>query len=264
MAKNENMLVVFDPTQETASSVERVKRICQNRGKESNTSVGLLAIGGLSGQKSPPASWRPLTWLSDLQAEFEKVGANCRTFISWNPEWHEDVLALADAHSFDSITLPYRSGDKNIHLSDSFWQVIRQSKVRINMLGSTGVENRKVILVCRNESDPKLAEINQRSLDYAKQVAAENQAEVHVVCSYTDSLKYPDRSNLLRDTGLPNENLHIEHGDAPAAIKKVSDQFNADLLVLAVPKRTDLKTALMGRKLDKIIRAATKDMLFMV
>ena len=129
---------------------------------------------------------------------------------------------------------------------------------------SESTELRKTILVCRNEYDPSLKEINKKTLEYAKDVAKKNGATVHLVSSYQDSSDYPDRGRLATETGLPNNQLHVKIGAPEKVINEVAEQINADLVILAVSKRTDIKTALMGRKMDKIIKTINRDMSLVV
>jgi universal stress protein E len=84
------------------------------------------------------------------------------------------------------------------------------------------------------------------------------------VASYRDSSDYPDRGRLAAETGLPNNQLHVKIGAPEDVINEVASDIDADLVILAVSPRKDLKTALMGRKMDKIIKTINRDMSLVV
>ncbi|MEQ8954575.1 MAG: universal stress protein [Gammaproteobacteria bacterium] len=69
---------------------------------------------------------------------------------------------------------------------------------------------------------------------------------------------------MAAETGLPNNQLHVKIGAPEKVINDVAKKIDADLVLLAVSRRTGIKTALMGRKMDKIIKTIDRDMLLVV
>ncbi|MBL4826632.1 MAG: universal stress protein [Spongiibacteraceae bacterium] len=266
MQNNEKLLVVVDPTVQELYTLERVQTICKNRGAAHYPEVTLFISAAVGkGLKTADAiESRSLSWVSDLQQVFIEMGVKCSSQISWDADWAKAVLKFSEALGVDSIILPHRCGDSKQNLSDDFWYLVRNTTIPVSLLGESQTDKRKVILVCRNTHEASLTDINTRTFEFAKKIAAANHATIHIVSSYPDSLNYPDRGSLLNDTELPNEQLHIKSGSPQHVIAEVAQDIDADLIMLAVSRRNDLKTALMGRKMEKIIKGSNRDMILVV
>lgn len=269
MFDNQKLLVVVDPTEDDRSTLDRVLTICKTRVDETgNYPEVTLFVTAEIGKSANPAEedgYRDLDWVTGLRKPFSDLGVNCKVLLSWSDDWAKSILEMASGHGFTSIVVPYHSGDERQNLSNEFWYLARNTRVPVILTGtSEPTQLRKTILVCRNLHDPSLKAINEKTLGYAKDVAQKNGATVHVVSSYQDSSDYPDRGRLAAETGLPNNQLHVKIGAPEKVISDVAKQIDADLVLLAVSRRTDIKTALMGRKMDKIIKTIDRDMLLVV
>jgi len=264
---NQKLLVVVDPTEDDLSTLDRVLTICKTRvdetGKYPEVTLFVSAeIGKYPGEED---GYRELDWITNLRKPFVDLGVNCKLLLSWTDNWAKSILEMASGNGFTSIVMPYHSGDERQNLSNAFWYLVRNTRVPVILTGTTEpTELRKTILVCRNVQEPGLKEINKKTLGYAKDVAEKNGGTVHLVSSYQDSSDYPDRGRLAADTGLPNNQLHVKLGAPEKVISEVAKEIDADLVLLAVSRRTGIKTALMGRNMDRIIKSIDRDMLLVV
>ncbi len=269
MFDNQKLFVVVDPTEDDLSALERVLTICKTRvdetGKYPEVTLFVTAELGKSANPGKEDGYRDLEWVTNLRKPFVDLGANCKVLLSWTDNWSKSILEMASSGDYTSIVMPFHSGDEKQYLSNEFWHLVRNTKIPVILTGtSESTELRKTILVCRNVHDSGLRKINEKTLAYAKDVAQKQGATVHVVASYRDSSDYPDRGRLAAETGLPNNQLHVKIGAPEDVIHEVADDIDADLVILAVSPRKDLKTALMGRKMDKIIKTINRDMSLVV
>ena len=89
-------------------------------------------------------------------------------------------------------------------------------------------------------------------------MAANNNAELHIVNAYEDSLNYPDRAELANKTQVDTAKIHVRAGDADEVIATLAKELKADLVVLGTRKRS---SRWRGNTSEKIVTKVSCDIL---
>jgi len=80
-----------------------------------------------------------------------------------------------------------------------------------------------------------------------------------VVNAYLDSMLYPDRGRLARETGLDSSNIHVVQGYTDEAIAKVSKDINADAVLIGTLGQTGMSKTIRGNTAERVISALDVD-----
>ena len=109
--------------------------------------------------------------------------------------------------------------------------------------------------------NPKYVELNRNILKVSQMMAQSYGAEKHTVNAFEDTMDYPDRGMLLRETDTKQENLHVQVGDPATIISTVADDIDADIVVIGTLSRKGLRAAMRGNTSEKIIKRLNRDVM---
>lgn len=244
------IFVVVDPSQDKPLALQRVMNIADpNIGDvpeyyQSAKVHIFLAVDSDNTDTSAgnPAIHRPGRWFFDQVVEpLEKSGINFELEMSWSSDWYGSIVQEAERANAELIMLPLVStpSEKGRIFNESIWRLMRTAKSPVMVIRPNSPTQRKVILSAINiqSHKPEYQRLNDLIIERTQGIARAHNAELHFVNAYSDSLHYPDRSQLATKTGVASANIHVKAGNPEDVIAEVAREIGADVVVLGTRTR---------------------------
>lgn len=203
-------------------------------------------------------------WFAELAKQLVAENIPYTAEVFWTEDWHHSILDAVERHGVGLIIMSDYTTEKNQNdLSASKWSLLRVSECPVLIVHPTAKLQRKTILAAVNmqTTNPRYVELNEKILRMSRLIATSYGAEKHVVNAYEDSMEYPDRGRLLRETETPQENVHIQQGNPTTIIATVADDIDADVVVIGTLSRRGIMAAMRGNKSEEIIRRLNRDVM---
>lgn len=267
MAKAERLFVVVDPSDSTHFALERAIRTSKLRGVMPELKIFVAVDSESVDTRAVNDSlFRDQRWFGEaIKAPLAEAGINFVIEVSWSSEWQKSIVMSAQAFAADRIYLPVheRSPSSRFSFSDSKWELLKTADCPVVLVQPNATEQRKTVLAAVNfqalhESQRTL---NESILRWGKEVAEMYEADFHIVNAFVDSMSYPDRGRLVKETGLAAEKIHVESGYTDEAVAKVANELNADLVVMGTLGQNGMIKSRRGNTAAGVIAALTQDIM---
>ena len=256
----ERLFVVVDPTGSTHIALQRAIITAKFR-TPAPTLYIFVAVDSesIDTRATNDALFRNSQWFEDeIHAPLKRQGLDYQIEISWSSEWQRSILKAANRFGADMILLPIQKKKKHtlrLTFSESKWKVLKKATCPVLLVRPDAAEQRKIILAAVNfqaiGDQQKL--LNGNILARGEWLAENYGAELHVVNAYKDSLNYPDRGKLAKETGLPSKNIHVVPGYTDEAVAKTAKDINADLVVMGTLGQTGQTATRRGNTAERVI-----------
>lgn len=242
------IFVVVDPSQDKPLALQRVLSAAKPEKAPEyyrNARVHIFLgvdVDNTDTSASNPAVHRPGRWFFDQVVEpMEQSGLNFELEMSWSSDWYGSIVQEAERANAELIMLPLVSNpsEKGRIFNESIWKLMRTAKSPVMVVRPNSPPERKVILSAINiqSHKPEYQRLNDLIITRTQGVAKQHNAELHFVNAYSDSLNYPDRSQLAAKTGVDSANIHVKSGNPEDVIAEVAKEINADVVVLGTRSR---------------------------
>ena len=194
----------------------------------------------------------------------KQEGLDYQIEISWSSEWQRSILKSANRFGADVILLPIHKKKKHtlrLTFSESKWKVLKKATCPVILVRPGAAEQRKVILAAVNFQGigDQQRLLNANVLTRGKWLAENYGAELHVVNAWKDSMNYPDRGKLAKETGLPSKNIHVVPGYTDEAVAKTASEINADLVIIGTLGQTGQTDTRRGNTAERVISGLDVD-----
>lgn len=264
-----NILVVIDPTQEHQPAFNRAMQTAEETGatlhfylcayKQSENSD---QVSDLIKQEVINEAHQRLDCFSQCA---EEEGIRTSKEVEWDEDWPSAVVAAAARHGSDLViksSFPHSKAKRLLNRT-SDWVILRTSPCPVLLVKREAPWQNKGILAAVDieAGDPEHERLNNAIISFGMQMAGGHEADVHLVNAYQDSLKYPDRSSLLKKSGIPNNNIYIDNGSASDVIIGRATALEVDLVVIGTVARNGVKGTLIGNTAEKILDKLPCDVL---
>ena len=256
----ERVFGVVDPTASTHIALQRAIITAKFRTPAPTLNI-FVAVDSesIDTRATNDALFRNNQWFEDeIHAPLKKQGLDYQIEISWSSEWQRSILKAANRFGADMILLPIQKKKKHtlrLTFSESKWKVLKKAICPVLLVRPDAAEQRKTILAAVNfqaiGDQQKL--LNANILARGEWLAENYGAELHVVNAYKDSLNYPDRGKLAKETGLPSKNIHVVPGYTDEAVAKTAKDINADLVVMGTLGQTGQTATRRGNTAERVI-----------
>jgi universal stress protein E len=122
---------------------------------------------------------------------------------------------------------------------------------------------RKVILAAVNFQAQRdvQQELNKKILAQAKLYAEVYNADLHLINGYLDSMSYPDRGRLVKETGIANDHIHVENGYTSDVVSALAEKINADLIIMGTLGQNGMTKTRRGNTAERLIAAVDTDVM---
>jgi universal stress protein E len=211
---------------------------------------------------------RDQSWFEDvIRRPLEESGLEYVIEVCWCYQWQESIVRSAKSVGASSILLsiPSKVSYRRLTFSESKWNLLKEAGCPVILVRPGASERRKVVLAAVNFQAlrEEQKELNVRLLAHARWFAENYGADFHVVNAYRDSLNYPDRGKLARETGLPPEHIHVRLGYTDEVVSEVAKELSADLVVMGTLGQNGMTKARRGNTAHRVIAGLDMDVMVM-
>ena len=267
MSQQERIFVVVDPSDDKHVALERAIITAGLRSPKARLYVFVGVDNEAVDMRSTnDALFRDQYWFDDqIRKPVSEAGLECEVEISWSHEWQEAIIESAKRFAADFIMLPVhrKTNRRRFTFSEAKWGLLKTAKCPVVLVRPGAKEQRKIVLAAVNFQATRDAqkELNQKILKQGKTTADNYGAEFHVVNAYIDSMLYPDRGKLAKETGLPAERIHVKPGYTDEVVSALAEELEADLLVMGTLGQTGKTKTRRGNTAARVIAAMDVDVM---
>jgi len=210
----------------------------------------------------------------------ELSGVKVKTDVVWEKSFERWVISRCDQKSFDMV---FKSGSRteSFLYTPSDWQLMRHCPEPVMIVGDNSWKEGGVILAALDlgSSSEKTLNMNEDILRQAIKLGKSTNSEVHTCYSMAipkalaelDSidpkayeLKMKERLDpvvlrLINEAGLDRSRLHLVSGKPDKEICRISDEINADVVMIGNKTRTSLRGRLMGNTAESVLHKVSAD-----
>lgn len=265
MKIEEKILLVVDPTDAQHAALDRLLLALPTRNPMPEVYV-LVVIDTetVDTRATNDNLFRDQSWFEDtIRKPLETLGVNYTLGVSWSTQWQQAILSEAKHFGADSIMLPFHERKNRLRLtfSESKWDLFKTADCPVVLLRPQGKAERKIVLAAVNFQATRdtQRELNETILTMGKNLEQAYDAELHVVNGYLDSMLYPDRGRLARETGVQAERIHVEQGYTDEVVSAVAKQINADLVIIGTLGQTGASKTRRGNTAERVITSLETD-----
>ena len=264
------ILIVVDPTQDSAVALDRAivtaGLIANTPGAPNKRHMHILVAADMDNNDTSAKNARmrrDRTWFTDeLLAPLENSNLEYSLEVSWSADWYGSILKAATDYGADMIMLPLmkKPSTADWFFTESVWRLMRTAGCPVLIVQPQAQSKRAVILAAVNFQSHKkeYQTLNDMIIERGQWISETYGAEMHVVNAYSDSLNYPDRSQLAQRTAVDTANIHVRQGDPDTVISQVAAEVNADIVVIGTRSRF---SRWRGNTAEKIVTGVHCDIL---
>jgi len=265
-----NLFVVYDPTRDEQPALERAVVIAE----ELSSSLHVFACihSDTAASADEPTEIKRL--VAEQQGVLDRVaiplsgrGIEVSTEVEWGRDWYQAVVHASGERAANLVLKSsYKhSAGKRILNRTSDWTLIRECQCPVLLVKDSSPRDVPRVLaaidICaKKESYDRL---NQNVISFGKQILNRRGAEVHYINAFQDFKGVPDRQELIRNTGIESDKIHIKHGAPEKVIVQHAKKLDVSLVVVGNSARSGLSAALMGNTVEKVLDKLECDVLSM-
>ncbi|MCW8879654.1 MAG: universal stress protein [Kangiellaceae bacterium] len=200
--------------------------------------------------------------------------------VVWEKSFERWVIARCDQKSFDMV---FKSG----HRSETFlytpsdWQLMRHCPEPVMIVGDKEWKEGGVILAALDlgSTSQRTLDLNEDILRQSIKLAKATNSDVHACYSIAvpkaladldliDPKTYEERMKssldpmirkLVDDAGLDRNHLHLVSGKPAREICRISQNIDADVVILGNKTRTSLRGRLLGNTAENVLHKVSAD-----
>ena len=265
MSEQEKFFVVVNPTLDEHVALDRAIITAQLMTPRPKLYV-FIAIDHDSVDMSPSNSniYRNTDWFDEqIHSRLKAADLHYQIEISWSDHWQKAIMHSAQKGGATRIII--RAGkpksSSRFGFTENKWKLFKRAFCPVLLVRDGAAPERKVVLAAVNFQAirDQQQQLNSNILAHGKALAESYGAEFHVVNAYLDSMLYPDRGRLAKETGLDSSNIHVVQGYTDEAIAKVSKDINADAVLIGTLGQTGMTKTIRGNTAERVISALDVD-----
>lgn len=267
MSKPEKLFVVVDPSDTVQIALERALIM----GRKHQVPPELFVFVGVDGEATDLRAindnlFRDQDWFaSEIREPIEAAGMQYTIEVSWSQEWQKSIVQSAKRFGAERIYLPVheRTNKSRFTFSEAKWDLLKTAHCPVVLIQPGAKPERKTVVAAVNFQARKdeQQKLNESILYWGRTVADIYGADFHVVNAYLDSMLYPDRGKLARETALPSDKIHVEQGYTSDVVGAVARRLNADLVVMGTLGQTGQTVTRRGNTAERVIAELTMDVM---
>jgi universal stress protein E len=208
--------------------------------------------------------YRNTDWFDEqIHSRLKAADLDYQIEISWSDHWQKAIMHSAEKVGATRIII--RAGkpksSSRFGFTENKWKLFKRALCPVLLVRDGAAAERKVVLAAVNFQAirDQQQQLNSNILARGKALAESYGAEFHVVNAYIDSMLYPDRGRLAKETGLDSSNIHVVQGYTDEAIAKVSKDINADAVLIGTLGQTGMIKTIRGNTAERVISALDVD-----
>ena len=263
-----NIFVVYDPTREEQLALDRAQLIAA----ETSASVHVFACiyGELDGKADKLQEIR--SRLKQQKAQLDAAvapllaqGVEVSTEAEWDRDWYKAVVRASTRARADVVlksSYKHRSSQRVLNKTSDF-TLIRECLCPVLLVKEETPRNARKVLAAIDIREEKASygKLNERIIDFTRQVMDSDSAEVHFINAHKDLASFPDRNALIRNCGVESDRIHIKLGKPEDVIAENARGLDVSLVVLGNSARTGLSALVNGNTVEKVVDKVECDIL---
>ncbi len=262
-----NVLVVIDPAMKEQYALKRAVKMNEILNGGINVHLFIsFEMDELRKSQDTFDFYCDSNWFAELVKPLNEENIPFSTEVFWTADWHNSILESVKRNNSEFIIMSdYGTEQNRDDLSAAKWSLLRVSNCPVMIVHPATQLQRKTILAAVNmqTDNPRYVDLNNKILKVSRIMATAYGAEKHIVNAYEDSMEFPDRAKLLRDTDAKQENTHVHLGDPVEIISEVAEEIDADVVVIGTLSRRGIMAAMRGNKSEQIIRKIKRDVIIL-
>lgn len=270
MSAEKKLFVVVDPTHTEHVALQRALISCQRRSAVPDVEVpDLYVFVGIDASAVDTRAcnddlFKDQFWFEDtIRKPLESAQIRYKIEISWSSEWQAAIRSSAKRFGADSIFLPVpqKLTHRRFTFSDNKWDLFKSAHCPVVLVRPGAKEERRTILAAVNFQAQRdvQRELNDKILARGRLMADVYQGQFHVVNAYRDSLNYPDRGKLARETGLEPDNIHVKQGFTDEVVSEIARELKADLVIIGTLGQNGMTSNRRGNTAERVIVGLDSD-----
>lgn len=260
------VLVVIDPSDDQPVALERL--INTNIGKDKDQIEVCIFVGVDSESTNMRVTndnlCRDQTWYAEhIEKPLAEAKIKHHSVLSWSTDWQASIVQEAKRFGADTIYLPVhkRTNVSRFTFSESKWDLFKTANCPVVLIRPESRDRREVILAAVNFQayKPHQIELNASIIKRAQFAASMYNAELHIVNGYLDSMHYPDRGKLVRETGVESDKIHVKQGYTSDVVAQVAKEIKADMVIIGTLGQTGKEKTRRGHTAERVIASLDVD-----
>jgi len=265
MSEQEKFFVVVNPTLDEHVALDRAIITAQLMVQRPQIYV-FVAIDHDSVDMRPgnESIYRNTDWFDEqIHNPLKAAGLDYQIEISWSDHWQKAIMYSAKKIGATRIII--RAGkpksSSRFAFTENKWKLFKRAFCPVLLVRDGAAPARKVVLAAVNFQAirDQQQQLNSNILGHGQALAENYGAEFHVVNAYLDSMLYPDRGRLAKETGLDSSNIHVVQGYTDEAIAKVANDIGADVVLIGTLGQTGMVKTIRGNTAERVISALEVD-----
>lgn len=267
MSNTEKLFVVVDPTDKSPEALERALKTSKLR--TNNTILKIFVAvdaEAVDTRATNDCVYRDQFWFEEvIRKPIEASGFEYSIEVSWSHEWQQAILQSSRLFGADRIYLPVhdRVSATRFTFSEAKWGLLKTAECPVVLIQPNAPKQRNTVLAAVNFQaiEDIQRSLNSKIIEWGKEVSNLYGAEFHVVNAFMDSMNYPDRGQLARQTGLDASRIHVEQGFTDESIAKIAQDIDADLVILGTLGQNGMTSSRRGNTASRVIAGLTQDIM---
>lgn len=263
-----NMFIVVDPSQDEPLALQRaIITAGMVRDAESNPPhlhvFMAVDMDNVDTSSDNDSLYRSGGWFFEkVYTPLQESGLSFSLEMCWSSDWYSSIIRSAKRMEADRIMLPLlgRAKARDWLFGESVWHLLRTAPCPVLIVRSGAKPTREKVLAAVNfqSHKPEYKRLNEVIIERGRWYADNYSAQLHLVNAYSDSLHYPDRSQIAQKSGVDNNQIHVRAGDPDDVIAEVAREIQADVVVLGTRARS---SRWRGNTSERIINKVDCDIL---
>ncbi len=257
------IMVVIDPTTEQQPAFERGL----DSARMTSASLHLYLCVSAENRDADPAAarleYQPL--LDALSARAEAGGVTTVTELEQAVDWRREAVSAAARCGASMVfkgSFDHSSVDRQKRQTAD-WTLLRTAPCPVLLVKNFhDWQHRRVLAAINPETtDEAHIRLNNQITGVAQSFSSAYGSEAHFVAAYHDLNHAPDRAGLARQCGVPEDRIHLEHGQAADAIRDTAASLDVDLIIVGTVGRDGIKGQVVGNTSERLLDQTHSDML---
>ncbi|WP_206485681.1 universal stress protein UspE [Thalassotalea sp. G2M2-11] len=296
MEKYQKILVVIDPTTDDQKALKRAVELAQKTGA---VITAFLSIYDFSYEMTTMLSSDEreamrqslindrIQWLNDIIATIEHKDITIDSKVIWHNRPFEPVIEQVLKHGYDIVIKGTHQHDKlkSVIFTPTDWHILRKCPCPVLLVKehSWPINGNIVAALNVGSDEEEHQSLNTKITEEAINLSKLILANVHLVNSfpgtpvniaieipefnaseYTESMFNHHKTAMAEHAqqySIGTEHTHVEEGLPEDVLEKVSNELDAELVILGTVGRTGLSAALIGNTAEHVIDRLNCDVL---
>ena len=292
----QKLLVVIDPTSDVQPALARAIELASPNNASITVFLSIFDFSYemtsiLSGHEREAMRQGVISqrqaWLEELLIGYTNEKVQIESEVIWHNRPFESIIQFAISGHFDIIVKGTHLHDKlkSVIFTPTDWHLMRKAPVPVLLVKDHAwpVAGKILCAVNVGSEDDDHQTLNGKIIDYAKALANQFDAQVHLVNGYPGTpvnlaIELPDFdahtygetirmqheqriSYLANSFDISSDFCHVKEGLPEDVIPDIARQIDAELVILGTVGRTGFSAALIGNTAEHVIDSINCDLL---